>query len=137
MKNLFISLIICGLTVIIGCNNEEGTSERFKLLTGPVWLTDSLLADGVDAGGPGMILAKFKGEAKFNEDGTGDFGIYHGKWVFWYKETQLVIQTDSFPIPLITLIKELTTTSLKIKTSVPNMSNLSDTIDIRMTFIAK
>ena len=137
MKNLFISLIICGLTVLIGCNKKEDTSERFKLLTGPVWLTDSLLADGIDAGGPGMILAKFKGEAKFNEDGTGDFGIYHGTWVFWYQETQLVILADSFPIPLITLIKELTPASLKVKTSVPNMSDLSDTIDIRMTFNAK
>lgn len=136
MKNLFISFIISGLVLFIGCN-KESLSERFTLLTGPVWATDSLLADGVDASGPDMILEKFKGDAKFNEDGTGYFGVYPGIWRFAYNETQIVIQTDSLPIPLVALIKELTNNSLKITTSVPNMINLSDTINIRMTFKAK
>jgi hypothetical protein len=133
MKNLFISLIISGLVVFISCNKED-KSERFKLLTGPVWVADSLLADGVDASGPGMLLAKFKGEAKFNEDGTGTFGVYEGVWYFAHNETQIVIYSDSLLIPLVTLIKELTNTSLKITTSVPNQSN---TVNIRMTFKAK
>jgi hypothetical protein len=136
MKNLLISLIISGLVVFVACNKDD-KSERFKLLTGPVWVTDSLLADGVDASSPGMLLAKFKGEAKFNEDGTGTFGVYTGTWYFAYNETQIVIHTDSLLIPLVTLIKELTSNSLKITTSVPNMLNLNDTIDIRMTFKAK
>jgi hypothetical protein len=136
MKNLLVSLIICGLVVLIACNKED-KSERFKLLTDPVWVTDSLLADGVDASEPGMLLAKFKGDAKFNEDGTGTFGVYKGTWHFAYNETQIVIFSDSLLIPLVTLIKELTNTSLKITTSVPNLSNLSDTVNIRMTFKAK
>ena len=136
MKKLFILLIISGLVVFIACKKED-KSERFRLLTGPVWVTDSLLADGVDASGPGMLLVKFKGEAEFNEDGTGTFGVYKGTWYFAYHETQIVIYSDSLLIPLVTLIKELTNTSLKITTSVPNLSNLSDTINIRMTFKAK
>jgi len=136
MKNLLVSLIICGLVVLIACNKED-KSERFKLLTDPVWVTDSLLADGVDASEPGMLLAKFKGDAKFNEDGTGTFGVYKGTWHFANNETQIVIFSDSLLIPLVTLIKELTNTSLKITTSVPNLSNLSDTVNIRMTFKAK
>ena len=136
MKNLLISLIISGLFVFISCNKED-KSDRFRLLTSPVWATDSLLADGVDAGSPGMLLAKFKGEAKFNEDGTGTFGVYKGTWYFAYNETQIVIHSDSLLIPLVTLIKELTGSSLKITTSVPNMLNPNDTIDIRMTFKAK
>jgi len=136
MKNLIISLIVCGFAVFMGCN-KDSESGRFTMLTGPVWLTDSLLVDGVDASGPGMLLAKFKGEAKFNEDGTGTFGVYKGTWAFAHNETQIVIYSDSLLIPLVTLIKELTNTSLKITTSVPNMSNLSDTLDIRMTFKAK
>jgi hypothetical protein len=136
MKNLLISLIIAGFVVFIACNKED-KSERFKLLTGPVWVTDSLLTDGVDASRPGMLLAKFKGEAKFNEDGTGTFGVYKGSWYFASNETQIVIYSDSLLIPLVTLIKELTNSSLKITTSVPNVMNLADTIDIRMTFKAK
>jgi len=136
MKNLLISLIISGLIVLIACNKED-KSERFKLITGPVWVTDSLLADGVDASEPGMLLAKFKGEVKFNEDGSGTFGVYKGTWYFASNETQIVIYSDSLLIPLVTIIRELTNNSLKITTSVPNVVNPSDTINIRMTFKAK
>ena len=133
MKNLFIFLIICGLAVFIGCQ-KDNSSDRFSLLTDPTWSADSLLADGVDASGPGMILEKFKGDAKFYKDGTGYFGVYEGIWSFASNQTQLVIQSDSLPLPLVALIKELSYSSLKITTSVIIPF---DTMDIRMTFKAK
>jgi hypothetical protein len=116
--------------------NKNSESERFKLLTGPTWGSDSLLANGVDASGPNGVLKNFKGDAKFNEDGTGNFGIYKGTWRFAYDETQIVIETDSLPIPLTTKIAELNTASLKITTSYPNITT-GVTINIRMTFKAK
>jgi len=116
---------------------KNSQSEPFKLLTGPIWASDSLLANGVDAGGPAGMLENFKGEAKFNEDGTGYFGIYTGTWRFAYNETQIVIKTDFLLLPLTTKIAELTKLSLKITTSFPNPINPSTPINIRMTFKAK
>jgi hypothetical protein len=137
MKNLFITFIVSGLFLFAGCNKDE-QSERFKLLTGPVWGTDSLLANGVDASGPGMVLAKFKGEAKFNTNGSGHFGVYPGTWFFSADETKIIIKSDSIPIALTTIIRELTNTSLKITTAYPNQANPGEgPINIRMTFKAK
>jgi hypothetical protein len=107
------------------------------MLSEPTWLTDSLLANGVDASVPGGVLEKFKGEAKFNEDGTGNFGKYTGTWRFNPEETQLTIITDSLPLPIIADIKELTEISLKITTVVPNPLDQLNPFNIRMTFKAK
>ena len=116
---------------------KETTSENFRLLTGPVWASDSLLAEGVDVSKPGQLLAKFVGDIKFREDGTGYFGQYTGTWRFSYNETELVISADSLPVPTLTTnIVELTTKSLKVTTSYPS-SNQSNPFDIRMTFKAK
>ena len=135
MKNLVALMIITSFVASLSCN-KDGESERFKLLTGPTWGSDSLLANGVDASGPGEMLEKFKGNAKFNTDGTGSFGTYTGTWRFAYDETQIVIETDSLPIPLTTKIAELTESSLKITTSVPNLTT-GITTNIRMTFKAR
>jgi hypothetical protein len=124
------------LFLFTGCK-KNSSSDRFNKLTGPIWTSDSLLANGVDASDPGEILAKFKGDAKFKSDGTGYFGIYQGTWYFAFNETQIVIRTDSLPIPLTTLIKELTSTSLKVTTSYPVAQNPNNPIAIRMTFKAK
>ena len=132
MKNLALLFSIVLLLSIFSCK-KDSESERFKLLTGPLWMSDSLLANGVDASGPGGILEKFKGEVKFKPDGTGSFGIYDGKWRFISNETQIVIETDSLPIPLTTNIAELTEASLKITTGFPDIST-GRTINIRMTF---
>ncbi len=132
MKNLALLLFISLSVAIISCN-KDSESERFKLLTDPVWKSDSLLANGVNAGGPGGVLEKFNGRVKFNKDGTGTFGVYEGTWRFAYKETQIVIETDSLPIPLTTKIAELNAASLKITTSYPNLTT-GITINIRMTF---
>jgi len=132
MKNLALLFLISLSIAIISCN-KDSESERFKLLTDPVWKSDSLLANGVDASGPGGVLEKFKGEVKFNRDGTGKFGVYEGNWRFAYNDTQIVIETDSLPIPLTTKIAELTAASLKITTSYPNLA-LGITFNIRMTF---
>jgi len=134
MKNLVLILVVFGCIFITTCTKDT-QSEKLKLLTGPTWTSDSLLANGVDASGPDGMLKNFKGEVKFNTDLTGKFGIYTGTWKFAYNETQIVITTDSLPIPLITKVAELTKSSLKITTSYPNLLGLST--NLRMTFKAK
>ena len=129
MKNIALLLVIIGCFQIFSCSKDP-QSEKFLLLTGPVWASDSLLVNGEDASGPGELLENFKGDVKFNEDYTGTFGSYTGKWRFAFDETQIVISSDSLPIPLTAIIAELTETSLKITT---NFSSLN----IRMTFKAK
>ena len=62
MKGFIFFSIFSGLILFNSCSKDT-TSERFKLLTGPVWTTESLLANGIDASGPGQILEKFKGDA--------------------------------------------------------------------------
>ena len=131
MRNLVLLFMISGLFLVFACNKDE-PSERFKLLTTPVWESDSLLANGLDASGEGESLANFKGEVKFNKDGTGNFGSYAGKWRFAQNETEIVILTDSLPLPLATRIEELTASSLKIITTSPINNDA-----IRMTFKAK
>jgi hypothetical protein len=132
MKKLSFLLIIAAGLLVLSCSEKK--SERFILLTTPVWTTDTLLADGIDASGPGQLLNKFKGDAKFREDGTGYFGKYKGEWMLSVDEKNLTIITDSLPMPIVANIKELTDSSLKITTSVPNLLNLTDPYDIRMTF---
>jgi hypothetical protein len=136
MKNVVLLLIISGCFFAFSCNKEK-ESERFKLLTDPIWVTDSLIANGVNAGGPGGVLYKFLGDAKFEKDGTGYFGKYIGTWRFNLDETELVISSDSIPIPVIADIKELTSVSLKLTTVMPNPQDLAQTYNIRMTFKPK
>ena len=136
MKNLTLLLIILTCFYSASCK-KDSQSEAFNLLTGPVWASDSLLANKVDASGPTGLLKNFKGEAKFNTDGTGNFGKYTGTWRFAYGETQLVITSDSLPLPLTTKVAELTKISLKVTTSYPNLANPSSPINLRMTFKAK
>ena len=54
-------MLLAGLVSVTACNKDK-TSERFDLLTSHTWKSDSLLADGVDAGDPGELLEKFKGD---------------------------------------------------------------------------
>ncbi|TAL65378.1 MAG: hypothetical protein EPN88_09665 [Bacteroidetes bacterium] len=136
MKNLALLLILSGCIYFASCK-KNSQSEPFKLLTGPTWVSDSLLANNVDASGPDGMLVNFKGEVKFNEDGTGNFGVYTGTWRFSQNETQIVITTDSLPVPLATNIAELTKISLKITTIYPNVIDPIAPVHIRMTFKAK
>ena len=136
MKNLTLFLVISAcLLGYAGC--EKKKSERFKLLTTPVWATDTLLANGVDASRPGGILERFKGNAKFKEDGTGYFGKFTGQWRFNLEETKITIVTDSLPWPINCDIVLLTVQSLKITAPVQNPANLQEILHIRMTFKAK
>lgn len=139
MKNkaLLLITITCGLILFSCAEDEEKVSERFVLLTTPVWSSDSLLVNGEDAGGPGQILEKFRGEAKFYTDGTGYFGQYAGTWRFARNEADIVILTDSLPVALTTTITELTAVSLKINTGFPDPVEPDDLLLIRMTFMAK
>ncbi|MGB9747683.1 MAG: hypothetical protein ACPLXM_12225 [Bacteroidales bacterium] len=134
MKTIPIFLIV--VCMAMACK-KESESERFILLTTPVWASDSLLADGEDASGPGGVLEKFKGDAKFRKDGTGYFGTYTGTWRFSTDETQLIISSDSLPIPVSANIAELTKLSLKITTIYPTSASPKGFFNIRMTFKAK
>jgi hypothetical protein len=98
MKNVFLLFVIVSSIILFTCKKDE-LSERYKFLTGTVWQSDSMLANDIDASGPLGLLENFKGEAKFNTDGTGRFGIYTGKWTLAYNDTQIIIETDSLPIP--------------------------------------
>jgi hypothetical protein len=133
MKRSGMILLFMIFLVIVSCNKDE--SERFKLLTGPMWVSHELLVDGEDASAG--LLANFKGEAKFNEDGTGSFGELTGTWTFAQNETQIRISTPAYPFPIVTDIEELTATTLKISTMFPNLENLQETLDIWMSFKAK
>ena len=136
MKNLVFFIFVAGCLILFACK-KDNKSERFLLLTGPTWTSDSLLYDGVEAGNPGQKLDKFRGDAKFREDGTGFFGQYIGTWRFSFNETEMVIDSDSLQFALTADITELTKKSLKITTVYPNLLNPSEPIDIRMTFKAK
>jgi hypothetical protein len=136
MKNLALLAFISACLLIFSCSKEDSIG-RFELLTSPTWKTDSLLANGIDASLPGGILEKFKGDAKFEEDGTGYFGKYKGTWRFTDEETKITIVTDSLVLPIVTNIKELTKTSLKVTTIVPNPLDQYNPFNIRMTFKVK
>ncbi|HSV76344.1 MAG TPA: hypothetical protein VLH37_04855 [Bacteroidales bacterium] len=138
MKTINLILItgVILAAIAVSCGDEEEETP-FSLLTTPVWVADSLLANGRDASGPGQVLANFRGEAKFNKDGTGQFGTFTGNWRFAQNETQIVITTPAFPIPITTIISELTRTSLKIHTEVPDQVNPGQVLRIRMTFKPK
>lgn len=135
MKKITFLLIIAAGIFFIAC--KEKYSERFLLLTTPIWRADSLLANGVDASGAGQLLAKFVGDAKFNKDGTGNFGKFTGTWMLSVDEKYLTIHTDSLPLPIVTNIKTLTSADLKITTSVTSPVPNTPSIAIRMTFKAK
>jgi len=134
MKNVALLLAIVCCLQLFSCS-KNSDSEKFKLLTGPTWQSDSLLVNGADASGTGGLLENFKGDAKFNTDYTGHFGSYTGTWRFAFNETQIVISSDSLLLPLTAIIAELTTSSLKVTTSYTLPP--SPTLNIRMTFKAK
>jgi hypothetical protein len=137
--NRFIMILLAFLALLVfACSDDEDDrSERFKLLTGVTWTSDSLLVNGSDASGPGQMLENFKGEARFREDGTGTFGAYSGTWSFAANETEIIILTDSLMFPLTTKIAELTASSLKVTTSFPNFELPEQPFSLRMTFKAK
>ncbi|MEZ5010398.1 MAG: hypothetical protein R2744_01575 [Bacteroidales bacterium] len=58
---LFLLLLVAVTTVRMQKTEEE--SARFKLLTGQIWTSDSLLVDGEDASYPGGFLEDFAGDA--------------------------------------------------------------------------
>lgn len=132
---IFFLIFVAGIFWFSCSEKVEVKSERFKLLTGHIWVADSLLADKEDAGGSGGLLEGFSGDTQFFEDGTGYLGIYEGTWFFSNNENDITIDTDSLPIPITATIVELTEESFKIITSFPSL--YLPPVDIRMTFIAK
>jgi hypothetical protein len=133
MKNILLFIFISGIFFAASCSKNE-ESETFKLLTGHAWHSDSLLVNGVDASGPTGLLFDFVGDVKFNTDGSGSFGSYPGNWRFTSGEKELIITSDSLLIPITARIAELTTSSLKITTTFPNLANPALPLAIRMTF---
>lgn len=138
MKTLRFILVLIPLALFWAACSDDGPSERFRLLTGNVWLSDSLLINNMDASMPGGLLESFKGEAIFRKDGTGSFGSFEGIWSFAKNETELIISSDSLAVPLPTRILELTDQDLKVSTSLPDFDNLTNPpLQIRLTFKAK
>lgn len=137
MKNNLLFLALIAIIAMAASCSKTTDEDRFEIITGQAWQTDSLLVDGQDASQPGQILYKFKGEARFNRDATGTFGQYTGTWRFTNNRTALEIKTDSLPIPLLANIAELTRQSLKITTAYPSSENPNVDMKIRMTFKAK
>jgi hypothetical protein len=136
MKNIVLIIIIAGLVIPAACKKDE-KSEKFIFLTTAVWQSDSLVANGVDASGPGGLLETFKGEARFNEDGSGSFGEFTGQWRLSSDEKQITITTDSLPLPITCNIRELTSVSLKISATITIPLQPLVPVNIRMTFKAK
>ena len=137
MKNYLIILAVTFTTLLcFACKKEKEESERFKLLTGHEWVSDSLLVDGEDASGPGGLLEKFVGDAMFNADGTGTFGQYDGTWYFSNGEKDITINSSALAFPLTCRIVELTSTSFKITTNFPTGKE-GEHMVIRITFKPK
>jgi len=133
MKNIVLLLFLAAIFAAGSCKKDT-TSERFDLLIAHMWTSDSLLANGVDAGGAGQPLEIFKGDVMFYRDGTGTFGQFSGEWTLADNDESLVIISSSLPIPsLATHIVELTQSSLKVTFNYPSQPPLS----IRMTFKPK
>ena len=141
MKKAFFLIIMAGVFMWTACDKDDDPSDRFRYLTNPIWLSDSLLVNDVDASVPGGLLENFKGEVDFREDGTGTFGIYEGTWQFAQNETELLIRSDSLTVlPLNTLytkIEELEANSLKVSASFPNPYDPTDPLRLRLTFVPK
>ena len=136
MKNLMLLLIFAGI-VLSSCKEELEKSDNLTLLTGHIWASDSLLVNMVDAGNPGQLLEKFKGDMKFEKGGTGTFGQYSGTWWFSDNETKLVINSPEISFPLTANLVVLAATSLKITTTFPNLADVNNPFKIRMTFKPK
>jgi hypothetical protein len=136
MRKLSLLLIISASLLTFTCK-KDNKSERFTNLTSTVWTSDSLKANGVEAGNPGEFLANFNGDAEFYEDGTGYFGIYTGEWRFNTTETEITIITTEMPLPIVCNIVQLTSSSLKVTTVVPDPVNTSEIVNVRMAFKPK
>lgn len=134
----FLVLIATVSFLVSGCKKEDDAkSERFILLTSHVWTSQTLEVNGIDASGPDGFLEDFVGDAKFNEDGTGNLGDVEGTWSFANNETQLVISSVSLTIPVTGNIVQLNETTLEITTSVPNPVDPLTKVDVRLVYVAK
>mgnify|MGYP004702466237 CR=1 FL=1 len=132
-KILFLLIAIFSVAILtVGCEDEKDTP--FTLLTGPVWVSDSLLVNGIDASGPGQVLANFKGEARFLKDGTGLFANFTGTWRFAQNDTQLILTSPDYPVPITTIIEELSRSNLRISTELPHPLLPGTIMRVRMTF---
>jgi hypothetical protein len=135
-NNLYSFLFVLAI-VVFSCKKEDTGSEKGNLLTSHIWVADSLLLDGVESGGTGGLLENFTGDTKFNDDGTGYVGQVVGTWEFFSNEAQIVISSDSLPVPVTLNIAELTENSLKLTTVFPTPTFPPVYLNVRMTFKPK
>lgn len=136
MKKEIVLFCLTVCLLVFACSKEE-KSERFELLTTPVWTTESIVATGADTTGVGVLVKMLKGDAKFNEDGTGTFGTFTGQWNFNSDETEITITTLSLPGSLVADIITLTAQSLKLSTDITLPTHQEDLINIQMSFNVK
>ncbi|HOS71330.1 MAG TPA: hypothetical protein PLZ75_02650 [Bacteroidales bacterium] len=132
-----ICLSFIAIALLLTACSKEKESERFRLLTTPVWVSESILVNGVKPEGDWDFLNDFTGDAKFHKDGTGYFGSFTGEWKFNDAETEIIITTTTVPIPIVTEIIELTSVTLKISTTILNPQNPAESADVIMIFKAR
>lgn len=129
-------LVLASLSLLyFSCSEKDKKTDRFNFLINNIWVSDSLLVNGIDASGAGGLLEDFVGEADFKPDGTGDFGDNTGSWYFTNNEEDITITSEALPFPLTCNIAELTAVSFKLTTSFTHP--LAGQLDIRITFKAK
>lgn len=134
----YLALIALISFTYLGCEKgEETKSKNLILLTGTIWTSQTLEANGVDASAPGEFLEDFVGDAIFNENGSGTLGSLTGSWRFASNETQIIITADELTIPVTMNIIELSETRIELETSVPNPSNPLELVDIKMVYVPK
>ena len=136
MKDRIFLFCITACMILFSCSKKD-KSERFILLTTPVWTTESIVATGTDTTGIGVLIKQLEGDAKFNEDGSGSFGSFTGQWWFNPDETNITIKTQSLIVAIVADIIQITAQSLKLSTPVTLPTHPSDPINLLITFKAK
>jgi len=133
-KFIYLSLVALVL-LLVSCSKDE-KSERFILLTTPVWTTESITATGADTTGVGVLIKLIRGDAKFNPDGTGTLGMFSGQWSLSDDENQITITTLALPA-IVADILTLTAQSLSLSADITIATHPQDLIKIVLSFKVK
>lgn len=136
MKKLIYLTFVAVALFLYSCSKDK-ESERFTLLTTPVWTTESITATGADTTGVGVLIKLIRGDAKFNTDGTGTFGMFSGKWSLNSDEDQITITTLALPSSIVADILTLTNQSLKLSADITIATHPQDLINLVLSFKVK
>ncbi len=136
-KLIYLTSVAVAVALLLFSCDKNKKSERFTLLTTPVWTTESVTATGADTSGVSVLVKLVWGDAKFNTDGTGTFGMFSGNWSFNSDEDQITITTASLPSAIVANIITLTNQSLKLSTDLAFPTHPENLINIVLSFKVK